>query len=549
MDFKSLIAKIESIDGKVTTPQAPKLPDPIRFDEDAEMRVLAGTSTVLNEAAIMEKKLTAAEKSKKEEVVKSMKKDKAGFKDRYGKRGEEVMHATATKIAKKKAESTENSSESLNEAPMDMNLVRAAQDGMSSVKKDAESDRNIDRPYGSRAADSDKEIAQTSTATSDTDSARNKAEFMLSDKVRSADDIDVHIMPLVYRRHRDLPDDEFDQVAEKLIAMAKSENFDDPSDKMFKAVGDAVVDPYKFLGIARPKKEDVESDRLRAKFLEMVESKKQESYHKKIKGKKAEEKMDEAKKSSKKKPDADNDGVPDWADKKPGEDDHAGKGKDKEETKGLSAKQKKLPAGLQKAIAAKKSKKTVKESIEPKLSFRDMIQLVKESGGQQQIDPVDQALFSWASRVARNKLGEGAKAEIYAGLVYERMGGRFEMYDVLSENRLDEDWRKKLAAAGMAGVMGLGAMGGAQAADMPDRDSASDRAVASQSDSVRLSDLEDQVKDLAKVDRKAAKGYEASKNLHDKWLMKSKSPEDMKRADKDFARSLQTIIKISSNIN
>lgn len=165
MDFKSLIEKIESIDGKVTTPQAPKLPDPIRLDEDAEMRVLAGTSTVLNEAAIMEKKLTSAEKSKKEEIVKSMKKDKAGFKDRYGKRGEEVMHATATKIAKKKAESTENSSESLNEAPMDMNLVRAAQDGMSSVRRDAESDRNIDRPYGSRAADSDKEIAQTSTAT------------------------------------------------------------------------------------------------------------------------------------------------------------------------------------------------------------------------------------------------------------------------------------------------------------------------------------------------------------------------------------------------
>jgi hypothetical protein len=547
MDFKSLIAKIESIDGKVTTPQAPKLPDPIRFDEDAEMRVLAGTSTVLNEAAIMEKKLTAAEKSKKEEVVKSMKKDKAGFKDRYGKRGEEVMHATATKIAKKKAESTENSSESLNEAPMDMNLVRAAQDGMSSVKKDAESDRNIDRPYGSRAADSDKEIAQTSTATSDTDSARNKAEFMLSDKVRSADDIDVHIMPLVYRRHRDLPDDEFDQVAEKLIAMAKSENFDDPSDKMFKAVGDAVVDPYKFLGIARPKKEDVESDRLRAKFLEMVESKKQESYHKKIKGKKAEEKMDEAKKSSKKKPDADNDGVPDWADKKPGEDDHAGKGKDKEETKGLSAKQKKLPAGLQKAIAAKKSKKTVKESIEPKLSFRDMIQLVKESGGQQQIDPVDQALFSWASRVARNKLGEGAKAEIYAGLVYERMGGRFEMYDVLSENRLDEDWRKKLGAAAMAGIMGLGAMGGASAADMPGKDIGSDKPVAQVNAYKSMLEVEREVQDLAKVDKQAAKSYEATKSYYNKLLGKAKSPEDMKEIDKEYTKSLQTIIKLSTN--
>jgi hypothetical protein len=26
------------------------------------------------------------------------------------------------------------------------------------------------------------------------------------------------------------------------------------------------------------------------------------------------------------------------------------------------------------------------------------------------------------------------KAEVYAGLVYERMGGVFEMYDVLSED-------------------------------------------------------------------------------------------------------------------
>lgn len=595
MDFKSLIEKIESIDGKVTTPQAPKLPDPIKLDEDAEMRVLAGTSTVLNEAAIMEKKLTAAEKSKKEEIVKSMKKDKAGFKERYGKRGEEVMHATATKIAKKKAESTENSGKSLNEAPMDVNLIRAAQDGMSSVRRDAESDRNIDRPYGSRGADTDDETAQTSTATSDIDAARNKAEFVLSDKVRSADDIDVHIMPLVYRRHRDLPDDEFDQVAEKLIAMAQSEDLDDPSDKMFKAVGDAVVDPYKFLGIARPKKEDIESEKLRAKFLEMVESKKQESYTKKIKGKKAEEKMDEAKKSGKKKPDADGDGVPDWADEKPGQDDNAGKKSSGK--KGMAAKQAKermgqfaadkkkpkkakesmsdsslteqdlkelaplipaiaagarfvlphlsklgpmlgkaaqgagqataktagqvaksgaeiaaknapaigagagiysvadeigkaVPRGVDKvytdvktavadltAIVGKtlgeksilnlaatavkysiplavilavlyggkkaidslfsntSSKKVVAESVEQKLTFKEMMKLVVESGGQQQIDPLDKALFDWATRIAKNKLGEGMKAEVYAGMVYERMGGRFEMYDVLSEDQ------------------------------------------------------------------------------------------------------------------
>jgi hypothetical protein len=62
---------------------------------------------MLAESALMEKKLTTAEKDKKEEVVKSMKDDKKGFMKRYGKKGEEVMHATATKIAKKKAESVE----------------------------------------------------------------------------------------------------------------------------------------------------------------------------------------------------------------------------------------------------------------------------------------------------------------------------------------------------------------------------------------------------------------------------------------------------------
>jgi hypothetical protein len=48
-----------------------------------------------------ERTLTAAETNKKEEIVKSMKKGLAGFKDRYGDRAKEVMYATATKQAKK----------------------------------------------------------------------------------------------------------------------------------------------------------------------------------------------------------------------------------------------------------------------------------------------------------------------------------------------------------------------------------------------------------------------------------------------------------------
>lgn len=52
---------------------------------------------------LIEKTLTKPEKEKKEEIVKSMKKDKKGFEARYGDRAKEVMYATATKIAKEKA--------------------------------------------------------------------------------------------------------------------------------------------------------------------------------------------------------------------------------------------------------------------------------------------------------------------------------------------------------------------------------------------------------------------------------------------------------------
>jgi hypothetical protein len=48
-----------------------------------------------------EKTLTAAETAKKEQIVKSMKRNLSGFKSRYGERAKEVMYATATKQAKK----------------------------------------------------------------------------------------------------------------------------------------------------------------------------------------------------------------------------------------------------------------------------------------------------------------------------------------------------------------------------------------------------------------------------------------------------------------
>ena len=92
--------------------------------------------------------------------------------------------------------------------------------------------------------------------------------------------------------------------------------------------------------------------------------------------------------------------------------------------------------GIEKAQeSVTRSKKVVAESVDQKLTFKQMIKLVQESGGQQQIDATDKELFAWAQRVATAKFNEGTKAEVYAGLVYERMGGAFEMYDVLSEDQ------------------------------------------------------------------------------------------------------------------
>jgi hypothetical protein len=186
----------------------------------------------------------------------------------------------------------------------------------------------------------------------------------------------------------------------------------------------------------KAKKESVEPE-FKSKFMKMVEAKKEEAADKKKKMAKKEKMAEGAKPDFL---DIDKDG-----DKKEPMKKAAGeKGNDKPaDKKGLSDKQKKLPPGLQKAIASKTEsammpkgkKKTVKESVETKLSFKQMVQLVQESGGQQQIDPVDKALFTWAERVAQSKLGEGMKADLYAGLVYERNGGVFEMYDVLSESR------------------------------------------------------------------------------------------------------------------
>jgi hypothetical protein len=211
----------------------------------------------------------------------------------------------------------------------------------------------------------------------------------------------------------------------------------------------------------KAKKESIEPE-FKSKFMKMVEAKKEEADKKKADAKKKKmeegakpdfldmdkdgdkkEPMKKAVADKKKNPFAKKDDdvkeaaektATTWTDMKGNKhpatkvkgDKYTGKEAEKEDKKSKKDESAMMPKG---------KKRPVKESVEQKLTFREMMTLVVESGGQQQIDAVDQELFAWAQRVAKQKLGEGMKAEVYAGMVYERMGGVFEMYDVLAEDQ------------------------------------------------------------------------------------------------------------------
>ena len=79
-------------------------PDYLDLDKDGNkkepMKQAAKDAEKKDDKELDERSLTKGEEKKREKYVKGMKKSKADFKKRYGKRGEEVMYATATKMAK-----------------------------------------------------------------------------------------------------------------------------------------------------------------------------------------------------------------------------------------------------------------------------------------------------------------------------------------------------------------------------------------------------------------------------------------------------------------
>ena len=313
MDFKSLISKIESIDGKIETPASPKLPKSVQLNEDAELRVLAGTSTYIAEA---KKK---AEEKKEDEV-------EEGF-DADAKVGDTFKTAkgTATKTA---------------------TGVKHTRD---KYDYDPGSDDKDDKKRKEKARAAKKESV-------DPEQFKEKFTKMVEAKKGAKPDF------------LDVDGDKNEKetfkkaLADKKKGAVKEGSTGDYSAKKARAGKD----------IGKP-----------GKNFEKIAKKAGKAYSSKERGEKV-----------------------------------AG---------AVLAKLRKEGTESKKAMVA--------ESVEQKLTFKQMVQLVQESGGQQQIDPIDKELFNWASRVAVNKLGEGMKAELYAGLIYERNGGVFEMYDVLSEDQ------------------------------------------------------------------------------------------------------------------
>jgi hypothetical protein len=90
---KSAVSTVKDVQSKERAFQAQK--------QKKAGEVLSQLRKEESEEQIEEREMTEPEMKKREEIVKSMKKGMAGFKERYGERAKNVMYATATKQAMK----------------------------------------------------------------------------------------------------------------------------------------------------------------------------------------------------------------------------------------------------------------------------------------------------------------------------------------------------------------------------------------------------------------------------------------------------------------
>ena len=336
MDFKSILTKFTSIEAPVVTPAAPELPKAVQLNEDAQLRVLAGTTSYKAEAA----KLTpVAEVFDKDAKVGDKKKTSSGGTAEKTKTG--LKHTAGDRYSGKQAE-----------------------------KEDKKKDESIDPAAFKSKFDKMVEAKKAKPDFLDADKDGNKKEPMKK------------------------------ALKDKKV----KEGFDDnakPGDTFKTKTGTATKTAT-----------GVKHTRDKFEYDPGSDDKDDKKAKRTAKKSAVEEGKDEG---------------------KPGKN-FAKIAKKAGEKYGSKEAGKRVAGAVRKKVLAKESR-VVAESVEQRLSFKDMLIMVQESGGQQAIDPVDSALWQWATRVASSKVQESQKAEIFAAMIYERNGGVFEMYDVLSEDQ------------------------------------------------------------------------------------------------------------------
>jgi hypothetical protein len=444
MDFKAIINKIASMDDAIDTVKSPELPKAVQLNEDAELRVLSGRTTYVAEA----KKKAEEEKVDEEMKVGEKKKSSTGGTIEKTKTG--VKH-TAGKNYGGEAAEKEDKKKSKKDESIDVEAFKGKFAQMVEAKKkgkpdflDIDGDGDKKEPMKKAAADKKKADGKKDAPAAKKGMTDKQAKYFgkkkdVKESVIEGDE--ESSLPYAERIGRALAEKgvKFSSENEgKIISMIADEMEEQGASR--KTVNYYLNYDEDFLGdvmgfLPREESRMGESAEKRAPAKKQERNVELPSGAKvkatKVQGwqsqkadkeaKKVDEVSDNTKASYVKKASSD------VAKMATGDKDS---GKMMKRMKGVEKAQDKM-----KGESAVKTKKVVAESVEQKLSFRDMMKLVVESGGQQQIDPVDQELFAWASRVAKSKLGESMKAEVYAGMVYERMGGVFNMYDVLSEDQ------------------------------------------------------------------------------------------------------------------
>jgi hypothetical protein len=474
MDFKSLIGKLDSIEAPEKTPKAPTLPKSAQLNEDAQMRVLAGQTTVLAEAELMEKAVSKSQQKAAGAALAAKRGDGKAVgasKDMMKMSTKELEKIAGTKhkgLPEKKDESVKEG---------------AIDDLLDKQKADKDSDDSGRRKHsGSRYGGSaQKDDEDKSEVKKDRKTAKESVELDIeefndkfSTMVEAAKKAPAKKAAVKKTDAKGAMNNMFGGGAkdltknltvkkkdEKVAEGAKPDFLDldgdgDRKEPMKKAAADKKKGAVGKKDVVKEERTEIYAEKLAKQVFDMNPNLSTSGRADELisAGMKLSARDMGAKRASSwfnYDEDFSSDFVSAYAylqDSQGQQESVIAKKMDEGKSAAQKAAQEKFKAmvGKKKGDAKeektdegkmmpKDKKKPVKESIERKLTFKQMMNLVVESGGQQQIDPTDQALFAWAQRVAETKLGEGMKAEVYAGLVYERMGGRFEMYDVLSENK------------------------------------------------------------------------------------------------------------------